>query len=64
MALEPQSYDLNALTKATSKLSAAQRALITNLNPIFAITNIPKDFGDAVINSKHPVTFLINYPKI
>lgn len=63
MALEPKTYDLNTITKITSKLSSAQRALITNLNPIFAVTNVSKDFFDAVINTKHPSTFLLNYGK-
>ena len=51
------------LEKIPSKLSRVQRDLITNLNSIFAITNVAKDLGDAVINTKYPSTFLPMYAK-
>ena len=63
-ALDNGTYNKLGLgSKVIQKLSSAQRSLITNLNPFFAITNMPKDFFDAVINTEHPATFLLNYPK-
>ena len=60
-ALKPASFktEIPGLSHATK----AQRALLTNLNPIFSFTNFPKDIGDVILNSKHPIKTYAEIPE-
>ena len=60
--IAPKYEEEGNIQKALATTARWQRNLITNLNPFFAVTNVFKDAGDAVINSKHGALYLKNYP--
>lgn len=63
-AIKPsQKYDWEnlAIFQAISKASKVQRSLLTEDNPVFAVTNFFKDMGEAGFNSKYGLSF---YTKI
>lgn len=51
------------LAKGIQTVSKAQRGLLTQYNPIFAITNFFKDIGDAPFNSRYAKSFFPNLIK-
>jgi hypothetical protein len=48
-------------SKVIRGIAKFQRAIITDKNPIFIVTNFAKDLQDGLFNSKHPVQFVKNY---
>ena len=56
-ALTPVS-DSSILSKTfavPNKISALHRGVLTEYNPVFALTNFTKDIQDVVVNSQHPI---------
>ena len=49
--------------KVLNKINNLRRALLTEYNPAFMITNPMKDIQDGSLNSKHPTLFLKNLPE-
>lgn len=47
--------------KGIRKIDKIRKALLTEKNPMFLATNAFKDFFDAPLNSKYPVSFYKNY---
>lgn len=46
--------------KTLNTISKIRRALITEYNPVFMLTNPQKDIQDGALNSKHPALFVKN----
>ena len=61
-AMKPKSGAANINIKALNRLNDVRRGLITEYNPVFAITNPIKDLQDVLINSKHPARTYLNMP--
>lgn len=62
-AMKPKSGAANINIKALNAMNNWRRGLITEYNPVFAITNPIKDIQDVLINSKHPARTYANMPK-
>lgn len=49
--------------KVLNKINNLRRALLTEYNPAFMITNSMKDIQDGSLNSKHPTQFIKSLPE-
>ena len=62
-AMKPKSGAATLNSKVLNKVNDVRRGLITEYNPVFAVTNPIKDIQDVLINSKHPARTYANMPK-
>lgn len=62
-ALKPRSEILSYRNKFFKGFSNLQRGLLTQYNPVFALTNAIKDVQDVLVNSQHPIKTYMNFPK-
>lgn len=55
-ALKPTSDAMSAKIPVLSQLTNARKRILTDLNPVFWLTNTPKDIQAILPNSKHPAS--------
>lgn len=61
-ALKPTSDAMSAKIPVLSQLTNARKRILTDLNPVFWLTNTPKDIQAILPNSKHPGATYGNLP--
>ena len=61
-ALKPVSEGWSYTNKALNTISKIQKGLLTEYNPVFAVTNAIKDVQDVLLNSQHPARTYANLP--
>lgn len=61
-ALKPTSDAMSAKIPVLSQLTNARKRILTDLNPVFWLTNTPKDIQAILPNSKHPGATYVNLP--
>ena len=61
-ALKPTSDAMSAKIPILSQLTNARKRILTDLNPVFWLTNTPKDIQAILPNSKHPGATYGNLP--
>ena len=62
-AMKPKSGLATMNSKVLNTINDVRRGLITEYNPVFAVTNPIKDIQDVLVNSKHPAKTYANVPK-
>ena len=62
-ALKPTSAGLSKTSKILNTIGNARRAVLTEYNPLFAITNTIKDTQDVLMNSQHATKTYLKYPE-
>ena len=62
-ALSPTNEFFAGTSKILNGVSNFRRGLITEYNPVFAVTNALKDAQDVLINSQHPLLTYANMPR-
>ncbi len=62
-ALKPKSEKMAYTNKVASVVSKIHKGLLTQYNPVFAVTNAIKDVQDILLNSQHPARTYLNLPR-